>query len=488
MRRVPSVRRYPRSSSARRCSRQDGVDRSRIRKPGPAAGSCVCRVVGLRPDSGELFCEDIAMNTLNIRRLCVVVAILLGVVARSGWAQQGVGSIAGRVTDRATGAALPGVRILLANTNRSTFTNAAGGYSLPAIPVGNRLVRVSTIGYGAQSQAVTVSEGAVATADFALTQAAVSLDIVTVTTTGEQRGRELANPVAVIKAQDVVQQAQPANFADLLSGRAPSVQVLEAGGSVGTGVRIRIRGVSSLSLSNEPAYYVDGAKVEAGARDNGATLSIGTGGQATSRVNDLNPEDIQSIEVVKGPAATTLYGTQAGNGVVRITTRQGVTGRPQWSVYSELGVLNDDNNYPDNFFSWGHTVVGDTVKQCILIQSVGASPYCGIDSLTRFNVLRNPATTPYGTGYRGRVGVQLSGGSDQARYYLSGEYSDEVGVLRMPGTDYARLTAERSVDTLPYIQYRPNELKSVSTRANLQTSLSSTADVTISAGLVQSSN
>ena len=427
------------------------------------------------------------MNTLNIRRLCVVAAILLGVVARSGWAQQGVGSIAGRVTDRATGAALPGVRILLANTNRSTFTNAAGGYSLPAIPVGNRLVRVSTIGYGAQSQAVTVSEGAVATADFALTQAAVSLDIVTVTTTGEQRGRELANPVAVIKAQDVVQQAQPANFADLLSGRAPSVQVLEAGGSVGTGVRIRIRGLSSLSLSNEPAYYVDGAKVEAGARDNGATLSIGTGGQATSRVNDLNPEDIQSIEVVKGPAATTLYGTQAGNGVVRITTRQGVTGRPQWSVYSELGVLNDDNNYPDNFFSWGHTVVGDTVKQCILIQSVGASPYCGIDSLTRFNVLRNPATTPYGTGYRGRVGVQLSGGSDQARYYLSGEYSDELGVLRMPGTDYTRLTAERSVDTLPYIQYRPNELKSVSTRANLQTTLSSTADVTISAGLVQSS-
>src|SRR2546426_8905117 len=93
------------------------------------------------------------MNTLNIRRLCVVSAILLGVVARSGRAQQGVGSIAGRVTDRATGAALPGVRTLLANTNRSTFTNAAGGYSLPAIPVGNRLVRVSTIGYGAQSQA-----------------------------------------------------------------------------------------------------------------------------------------------------------------------------------------------------------------------------------------------------------------------------------------------------------------------------------------------
>jgi TonB-linked SusC/RagA family outer membrane protein len=427
------------------------------------------------------------MNTSSIRRLCVTAAVLLGGVARLTVAQQGAGSVAGRVTDKATGTGLPGVRVLVANTNRSAFTNAQGSYTLAALPTGTHLIRVSTIGYAAQSQTVSVTDGGAATADFALTQAAVSLDLVTVTTTGEQRGRELANPVALIKAQDVVQQAQPANFADLVSGRAPSVQVIEAGGSVGTGVRIRIRGLSSLSLSNEPAYYVDGAKVEAGARDNAATLSVGTGGQATSRVNDLNPEDIQSIEVVKGPAAATLYGTQAGNGVVRITTRQGVAGKPQWTVYSELGFLNDVNNYPDNFYSWGHNLTSGAVQQCLLIFSVGSAPTCARDSLTSFNVLTNPVTTPYGTGYRGRVGVQLSGGSDQTRYYLSGEYSDELGVLRMPAADYARLTAERIVDTLPYIQYRPNELKSVSTRANVQANLSSTADVTVSAGLVQSS-
>jgi TonB-linked SusC/RagA family outer membrane protein len=436
------------------------------------------------------------MNTLNSRLYSLVTAvILLAGAGRLGVAQQDLGSITGRVTDKTTGTGLPGVRILLLNTPRSTSTNTEGRYVLAAVPAGAHQVRVSTIGYAAQTQSVTASAGSPATLDFGLTPAPISLDAVTVTPTGEQFAREVGNPVAVLNAQDIIKQAQPANFADLLSGRAAHVQVLQAGGSVGTGVRIRIRGISSVSLSNEPAYYVDGARVEAGG-GNAQSLSIGTGGQATSRVNDLNVEDIQSIEVVKGPAAATLYGTQAGNGVVRITTRQGVAGAPQFAVYSELGVLNDKNNYPDNMYSWGH-LLPDTFKanvrltQCLLITSVTnlpgkTFPRCAIDSLSSFNVLRDPTTSPYGTGYRGRVGVHLSGGNDQTRYYLSGEYGDEIGVLRMPSAEYARLTAERAVDTLPYNQYRPNEVKSVSTRANLQTNLSSTADLTLSAGLVQS--
>ena len=436
-------------------------------------------------------CDYASAGHPRTRDVCAVAlaALLLGAV-RGGAAQQGTGAITGRVTDKATGAGVPGAKVFVLNTTRATSTNAQGRYSLAAVPAGSHLVRVSTIGYAVQTQSINVAESATATLDFGLSPAAVSLDVVTVTPTGEQAGRQLANPVAQINAQDVVKQAQPANFADLLSGRAANVQVLQAGGTVGTGVRIRIRGISSVSLSNEPAYYVDGAKVEAGG-NNAASLSVNLGGQATSRVNDLNPEDIQSIEIVKGPAAATLYGTQAGNGVVRITTRQGVAGTPQWTVYSELGFLSDHNAYPDNFYSWGH-LLPDTfppkkrITQCLLTSSVGSKTTCAIDSLTSFNVLRNAATTPYGTGYRGRVGVQLSGGGDQARYYLSGEYSDDIGVLRMPGSEYARLTAERNVDTLAYNEYRPNASRSVSTRANLQTVLSSKADVTLSAGLVQS--
>lgn len=431
------------------------------------------------------------MNTPSTRRsLLLALAILLPGVAQPG-AAQGRGSITGRVTDKGSGAGLPGVRVLLVNATRSTLTTAQGQYTLVAVPAGPQLVRVSTIGYAAETHAVTVSDGAVATSDFGLSPAAVSLDVVTVTPTGEQSGRQVANPIVQLNAGDIVTRAQPANFADLLSGRAANVTVLQAGGTVGTGVRIRIRGISSVSLSNEPAYYLDGAKIEAGARDNAATLSVGTGGQAPSRINDLNLDDIQSIEIVKGPAATTLYGTQAGNGVVRITTRKGVPGPAKWTVYSELGLLNDKNNYPDNYYSWGHNTTTGAVQQCLLINSVtivppATRPTCAIDSLTKFNVLRDPLTSPYGTGYRGRLGVQLTGGSDQTQYYLSGEYSDDIGVLRMPAAEYSRLTSERAVDTLPYNQYRPNEGKSVSTRANIQTNLSSVADVTLSAGLVQS--
>jgi TonB-linked SusC/RagA family outer membrane protein len=424
-------------------------------------------------------------HSSRLLRAAGVLVGLLGFAGTGVAAQQGTGTVNGRIVDKATKAGIGGARVDLGNTNRSTFTSGDGHYTLRGVPSGSQVIHVSIIGYGAQSQTVTVTEGGEVTADFALNQAAVSLDVVTVTSTGEQRGRQLGNPISQIKAADVVEQAQPANFADLVSGRASNVQVLPSGGTIGAGARIRIRGLSSVSLSNEPVYYVDGIKVEAGA-NNSQALSVGTGGQSTARINDINPEDIESVEIVKGPAAATLYGTQAGNGVVRITTKHGAAGKPLWSVYSELGVLNDENNYPNNYFSWGHTLVGDTIKQCLLTSAVGTKPTCALDSLNSFNVLRNAATTPLGTGYRGAVGVQVSGGGERTRYFFSSEYSDDIGVLQMPAAEYARLTAERAADSLPYDQYRPNELKSVTVRTNVQANLTNTTDITVSAGLVQS--
>src|SRR6185295_17279769 len=167
------------------------------------------------------------------------------------------------------------------------------------------------------------------------------------------------------------------SLADALSGRDAGVQILQSGGTVGTGTRIRIRGQTSLSLSNEPIYYVDGVRVESG--DN--SLSIGTGGQAPSRINDINPEDIANVEVVKGPAAATLYGTQAANGVIRITTKHGVAGPARWRIYSEGGIMNDKNQYPINYFSWGHR--GTTTGiQCRLLSSLATTNPWVIDSLT----------------------------------------------------------------------------------------------------------
>ena len=135
-----------------------------------------------------------------------------------------------------------------------------------------------------------------------------------VTATGEQRARESGNAISNIDLAKVIETQTVSNFADALSGRAAGVQVLQSGGTIGTGTRVRIRGQTSLSLSNEPIYYVDGIRVENGSQ----SLSVNTGGQTPSRVNDIDPEDIASFEIVKGPSASTLYGTQAANGVVHV--------------------------------------------------------------------------------------------------------------------------------------------------------------------------
>jgi len=421
--------------------------------------------------------------SISTRRLSIVALLgVLGFALSAGpAAAQSTGTVAGAVTDLASGQALPAARVQVGNTNIVALTNSEGRYTLRAVPAGRQDIRVSVIGYAGGLQNVTVEAGAIATVDFQLRTAAVSLDAVTVTASGaEQRSREMGNATNVLNAKNILDNGAPvSDISDLLSGRGSNVQVLSSSGTTGTGTKIRVRGLSSFSLSNEPVYYVDGVRIESGS----SSFTIGTGGQSFSRINDLNPEEIESVEIIKGPSASTLYGTQAANGVVRITTKCGVAGRPVWSIYSEVGTLRDYNQYPVNFFSYGRLQPTDSVRQCLLFQSAAGS--CAIDSLTTFNVLEDGRTSPNGTGWRGQSGVQVSGGSEQARYFFSAEYEDEIGHLRMPTEEYLRVAQERIVNELPYDQYRPNEVKKVSVRSNIQANLSSRADISGSLGLVQ---
>ena len=416
-------------------------------------------------------------------RLGVVVglALVLAAPRSSSAQQQQVGTVSGTVTDQQTGQPLPGARLQVGTTNLVALTNSEGRYALRAVPAGRQDVRVSLIGYAGGLQSVAVEAGASVSADFQLRAAVVSLDAVTVTASGaEQRSREMGNAASVLSASKILENAPVADFADLLSGRGANVQILNSAGTTGAGAKLRVRGLSSFSLSNEPVYYIDGVRVESGSN----SFTIGTGGQAFSRINDINPEEIESIEIIKGPSASTLYGTQAANGVVRITTKRGVAGRAVWSVWSEIGGLKDYNNYPINYFSYGRLQPSDSVRLCLLFQS--AAGLCAIDSLSTFNVLEHPTTSPNGTGWRGQAGAQVSGGSDDIRYFFSAEYEDELGHLRMPEAEYGRVAQERLVNELPYTQYRPNEVKKVSLRTNVQANLSRKADVSASLGLVRS--
>jgi len=283
------------------------------------------------------------------------------------------------------------------------------------------------------------------------------------------------------------------NMNDLLVAKVAGVQVLPSP-LTGGGSRVRIRGTTSLSLSNEPVYILDGIRMESAV----GSSSIGIGGTLPSRINDISPDEIASIDVVRGPSASTLYGTDAANGVIVISTKRGRPGPAQWSLYSEGGIIKDYNTWPTAYRGWKHSATDTSSAansrptngvQCFLTQTArpaSDSQSCRQDSVTAFNLFQDADASALGTGYLGQVGVQVSGGSDASRYFFSGNVSNEIGLLRMPPVFYNQLITARQINEVPYEQYRPNARKHAGLRANVDASLSPRLDAVVSAAFMTS--
>ncbi len=420
-------------------------------------------------------------NRQTLQSFLALGALLVG-VPRAGSAQDG--TITGTVVDQAGGPVSP-ARVLLGATNKGAITNQQGKYVIAGVAPGTYEVRVAIIGYAGETQRVTVGAGQSSTADFTVKRVALSLDAVLVTTSGEQRARENGNAVSTIRASEIVETQPITSMTDLLSGRAAGVNILPSTGTVGGGARLRIRGANSVSLSNDPLFIVDGIRVESKAGN-----SIGVGGQEPSRLNDLNPDEIASIEIVKGPSAAALYGTQAANGVVVITTKRGTPGRTSWNLYTEQGVQVDVAQYPTNYGALYDSVVirggvpKDTAFTCQLVGV--AQGTCVQDRTASFNPLENPATSPFKAGYNQQYGLQVSGGNDQTTYFVSGQLDGQTGVYSMPDKQQQLLLKETSRTELRPEEIHPNYLKKVSLRANLTSKLSDKASVAISTGYVSS--
>lgn len=258
-----------------------------------------------------------------------------------------VGTIRGRVTEAGSGRPIAGAQVLVAGTPRGAVTSAGGEYALTGVAAGTHTLRARIIGFQPAERTVEVSDGQTVTADFALTPAALQLDAVVVTgTPGAVSQRTLGNSVATINVAEVSQRVVNTSVAELLQGKAPGVTVLQSSGTPGAASNIRIRGIGSLSASSEPVIYVDGVRIHSGAggafRNNWETPAQGQtagGGQTASSLDAINPEDIESIEVIRGPAAATLYGADAANGVIQIITRRGRPGdqKLQWNARFQLG-------------------------------------------------------------------------------------------------------------------------------------------------------
>jgi len=395
------------------------------------------------------------MTRLTIRSLGVAAALLGAAGFSAGPVQAQQGSVAGQVSDKSNQQPVAGAGVLVVGTSLQARTGREGRYSITNVPPGKYQVQVRFIGYATATQPVTVATGQPATLDFALTPAAVPLDAVVVSATGaEQLKRELGNNVGTIDAAKAAQEAAPVNAADLLNSRVPGVEVMQSGGTTGTGSRIRIRGATSLSLRNEPIIVVDGVRIDNVPNADGGLGA--SGGQAPSRLNDLNPEDWESVEVVKGPSAAALYGTDAANGVIQIRTKQGRPGPTKWTASSEGGTLNDETNWPTNYFA--HDTGGGCYPSFIAIGACASTvAQVVIDS---FNPLKQ--RSPFRQGVRQHYGLSASGGNEITTFYVSGDFQREKGI------------------------FESNDLRKTSLRANLRDQVSRLMDLAISTAYVSS--
>jgi TonB-dependent SusC/RagA subfamily outer membrane receptor len=355
---------------------------------------------------------------LAVARLVATVVATLA-AARAAPAQERPGTVAGRVTDATTGQPVVAAQVSVAGTNLGSVTNDSGRYTLRGVPARPVTVRVIRIGFAERTAVVTVPPGGNATQDFALRQLSVTLAPVVTTVTGEQRRVEVGNAITRLDATALVQERQVSSVSDLLTARAAGVQVLPPN-TTGAGARIRIRGVNSLSLSNDPIYVVDGVRITS----SNASSSIDNSNTTTSRAADINPDEIETIEVVRGPSAATLYGTDAANGVIVITTKRGRAGRPQWQAYTEQGLVTDRNQYPTAYSPFGRAPTGAASPTASSARwpAGSARSTASARSTCSRTATRRPSGAP-----RQQYGLQVSGGSEAARYFVSGEWEDEVG-------------------------------------------------------------
>lgn len=413
-----------------------------------------------------------------IRSVLLLCALLMPVLAV---AQQTTGTISGVVREQGSGKPLENARISVVGTNITTGTNADGTFTLRGVPAGTVEVRALALGHAPQKITVSVGASATSRADFSVAVAAVQLQQVVTTATGIQRKVEVGNDVSQINAREQVAEHPIANITDLLNAKAPGVQVL-GGTMTGTGQRIRIRGLNSLSLSNEPIIIIDGIRMEAST----GSSSIGIGGSSPSRLSDIDPNQIENVEVIKGPSAATLYGTDAANGVIVISTKRGRVGNAKWNVFLQRGRIVDRNVYPTAYTIFGRSPTGalrtTANNNCALVDvSFGR---CIVDSVAAFNLFADKETTPLAPSYQEEYGADVSGGSETLRYYLQGSYNGEIGVIKVPKFEEARLLAQNGF--IPGEQLRPNALFRYTFRGNMNIQMNPKTDVAVSSAFISS--
>lgn len=365
----------------------------------------------------------------NLAAAGLALALLVPTV---GFAQ-GTAGVTGRVVDSTSGQPVAGARVTVVGTTVGATTDLNGRYSLQGMAGGTITLRAQRIGFAQREREVILLEGATVTADFALSAAATVLPEVVVTGYGTDSRANLSTSVASVTAAEVAN-TPLAGVDAAIQGRAAGVQVTQNAGNPGNGITVRIRGSASISASNQPLYVIDGVPM---LRDDFSQL--GVGGQDLTAVTGINPDEIESIDVLKDAASAAIYGSRASNGVIMITTKRGKVGRTSFSINSYGGSQSvPKGSRWDLMNAQEYT---EYMNEAAENDGYGAL-YFG-----------DPTTMGPGTDWQSAVfrtapvqnlTVGVSGGSDKVQYYVSGSQFEQTGVVF--GSAYDRQSGRVNVD------------------------------------------
>ena len=341
-------------------------------------------------------------------------------------AAQGSGTVSGLVVDAKNLRGLDGAQLLVQGTTLGALTDGSGGFRLTGLSGTQVTLQVRRIGYKPTTQLVTVGRSDIR---IQLAEQLTSLSEVVITGTAEPvERRAIGNSVTKIDAAAVQNIAPAADVSSLLNGRAPGVVLTGGSGAVGSGPRIRIRGAASLSLNDQPLIYLDGVRIANDVSTGPRSQFFSSG--VISRLNDIDPENIESIEVIKGPAAATLYGTEANNGVIQIITKRGKAGRPVLTWNTRLG---------NNWFQDAERRIGDTYRR-MPDGTIAAWNPVAVDRAAGRELFKNGLTQSYN--------ASLNGGTDAVKYNFSSTYDNDKGIE--PTNRLARWTASGNISLSPY--------------------------------------
>lgn len=348
--------------------------------------------------------------------------LLLAAACQLAIAQGARYAITGTVTDARTKSPLPGVVVKFQNHNIATATDASGVYNLSAaLPPGTYQLTFSFIGFKPQTRPITLGDQQTVQLDAQIQEDIVGLDEVVVTGTSVATSKkELGNAISTVSS-DALENSVATSIDQALAGKVAGAQISQNSGNPAGGISVRLRGTSTVVGSGDPLYIVDGVII-----NNSSPELIDLGGYAQNRLVDINPNDIERIEIIKGAAAAAIYGSRASNGVVQIFTKRGVEGAPKISVSTQFRINEvrktlDYNKYP---FRFVNNLASDLTQEPV----------------TRYDYQDKIFRTAFGT----ENNVSVSGGSANTQYYMSGNFLSNQGII--DNTTFKRGGARLRID------------------------------------------